>query len=162
MNCPNCGATMQLVPRRDYFACEYCTSFHFPKQAAASSDGVTVLGEDSDMSCPVCQQRLVVASIAKRRVLHCEACRGVLATNENFADLMKRRRATYTGGDVRPEPINPEELERTVTCPKCRKPMDTHPYYGPGNAVVDTCGQCFLIWLDHGEIAALEKAPGRR
>jgi hypothetical protein len=39
--------------------------------------------------------------------------------------------------------------------------MDTHPYYGPGNVVVDNCARCAVIWLDCGELAAIRDAPGR-
>jgi len=38
--------------------------------------------------------------------------------------------------------------------------MDVHPYYGPGNVVIDTCGQCYLVWLDHGELKQIADAPG--
>ena len=84
MNCKNCGAAMQLVDERDYFVCRYCTTFHFPNEAATSSDGVNVLGESSELACPVCEAALVAGAIEGRRVLHCEACRGVLATNDDF------------------------------------------------------------------------------
>jgi hypothetical protein len=36
--------------------------------------------------------------------------------------------------------------------------METHPYYGPGNIVVDTCSECGYLWLDHGEISRVENA----
>jgi hypothetical protein len=36
--------------------------------------------------------------------------------------------------------------------------METHPYYGPGNIVVDTCSECGYLWLDHGEITRVENA----
>ncbi len=39
--------------------------------------------------------------------------------------------------------------------------MQTHPYYGPGNIVIDTCGHCNAIWLDHGELGRAVNAPGR-
>jgi Zn-finger nucleic acid-binding protein len=39
--------------------------------------------------------------------------------------------------------------------------MATHPYLGPGNAVIDTCSACELIWLDYGELTQLVEAPGR-
>jgi Zn-finger nucleic acid-binding protein len=38
--------------------------------------------------------------------------------------------------------------------------MSTHPYYGPGNVVVDNCGRCDVIWLDCGELAIIRDAPG--
>ena len=59
------------------------------------------------------------------------------------------------------------------------QPMNTHPYYGPGNTVIDTprhraacpelcrraagqvCDHCNLIWLNHGELDHIVHAPGR-
>ncbi len=37
--------------------------------------------------------------------------------------------------------------------------MDTHSYAGPGNVIVDSCGTCFLIWLDRGELTRIAHAP---
>lgn len=39
--------------------------------------------------------------------------------------------------------------------------MDVHPYYGPGNVVIDSCTACSLIWLDYGELQQMTDAPGR-
>ena len=38
--------------------------------------------------------------------------------------------------------------------------MDTHPYYGPGNIVIDNCPACHIIWLDAAELKAIQEAPG--
>jgi Zn-finger nucleic acid-binding protein len=35
--------------------------------------------------------------------------------------------------------------------------MDTHPYGGGGNAVIDSCFVCRLVWLDAGELTVLER-----
>jgi hypothetical protein len=35
--------------------------------------------------------------------------------------------------------------------------MEAHPYFAGGNAVVDTCERCQLIWLDAGELAIIER-----
>jgi Zn-finger nucleic acid-binding protein len=51
------------------------------------------------------------------------------------------------------------DLKRTVQCSKCRRRMDTHFYAGPGNVIVDTCGDCWLIWLDRGELTRIAHAP---
>jgi Zn-finger nucleic acid-binding protein len=37
--------------------------------------------------------------------------------------------------------------------------MDTHPYAGPGNVIIDSCGDCWLLWLDRGELARIAHAP---
>lgn len=39
--------------------------------------------------------------------------------------------------------------------------MATHPYYGPGNVVIDTCEDCNIVWLDFGELSQIVDAPGR-
>jgi Zn-finger nucleic acid-binding protein len=39
--------------------------------------------------------------------------------------------------------------------------MDTHPYCGPGNIVIDSCNHCNVVWLDRGELGQVVNAPGR-
>jgi hypothetical protein len=34
--------------------------------------------------------------------------------------------------------------------------MDTHPYGGPGNVIIDNCERCELNWLDYGELAKVQ------
>jgi hypothetical protein len=75
--------------------------------------------------------------------------------------VIAERRAERTGPPAKPAPLDPEELERHIDCPTCGATMEVHPYYGPGNVVIDSCARCRLIWLDHGEIGAIERAPGR-
>ncbi len=157
MNCPNCGAGMDLV--RDYFTCRYCATVHFPQATADGTDErVRLLGSDDARACPVCDQTLRAAAIERLPVAYCQTCRGVLTTNDTFRQLVSKLRAKAGGTQTPRQPINPEELARQVRCPQCRHGMDTHPYYGPGNVVVDTCARCFLIWLDHGELEVIEHA----
>jgi Zn-finger nucleic acid-binding protein len=162
MNCTNCGAPMRLIDDRDYFCCDYCSTFHFPEPLEASADGVTPLDQKSDVDCPVCQVPLSAGSIEGHRVLFCETCRGVLVRGENLMQIVRKRRAQRSGPGERPQPLNQEELKRHIHCPVCGRKMDVHPYYGPGNVVIDSCLRCHLTWLDHGEIAAIERAPGAR
>jgi Zn-finger nucleic acid-binding protein len=35
--------------------------------------------------------------------------------------------------------------------------METHPYGGGGNAVVDTCPRCDTIWLDAEELTVISR-----
>jgi len=86
----------------------------------------------------------------------------VLLVDEDFAGLVQNRRANYSGSGVQPAPLEPVELQRHIDCPRCRTVMEVHPYYGPGNTVIDSCRTCGLIWLDQGEMSRMERAPGRR
>jgi Zn-finger nucleic acid-binding protein len=148
---------MRVVPNRDYFVCDYCTAFHFPPE---SDEGVRVLGESSHLSCPLCRVELVWASIAEIRVKYCTRCRGILTRPPNFKPIVESRRRTSVKNE-RPRPIDPAEFGRRISCPHCARPMDVHPYYGPGNAVIDTCGFCHFIWLDHGDLTVIIEAPDR-
>ncbi len=161
-NCDNCGAPLTLVEGRGYFYCVYCTTFHFPTDLESSADGVTSLGQEHDAECPICKVALFAGTIEGRRAMYCEKCRGVLLPSDDFGKIVMARRSKYVDQDADPIPLNPEDLKRKVPCPMCGNLMDAHPYYGPGAVVVDSCGRCRMVWLDHGEIAAIERAPGHR
>lgn len=158
MNCSNCGAPTVLVDGRGHFRCDFCSTFHFPE--SKSSDRVSVIGEEIGHDCPVCQCELSEGLMDKHPVAFCEACRGVLIRNQDFCDTMRDRRAASAKIHAAPTPLDVEELKRRIACPICTKRMNIHPYHGPGNVVIDSCSECHLIWFDHGEIAAIEIAPG--
>jgi Zn-finger nucleic acid-binding protein len=158
VSCENCGAPMRVVPGRDYFFCRYCGSYAFPQP---SPDGVVTLGERGDVDCPVCATTLARASVAGVRVLHCANCRGILAEQEAFSTIVRFLRARASGEPDPVRPLNREDLQRQIACPHCGQRMDTHPYYGPGNVVIDNCTRCAVIWLDCGELATIRDAPGK-
>ncbi len=160
MNCTNCGAPLTPVPGRDYFQCKHCETLNFAEPLADSADGVAPLGEPAEHPCPVCFDRLSLGSIAGYEVSYCEQCRGLLTTNADFPHIVRQRRAECPSADA-VAPLNPEELTRQIDCPACGRRMETHPYHGGGNAVIDTCAGCHLIWFDAGELAAIVEAPQR-
>ncbi|MCP4589315.1 MAG: zf-TFIIB domain-containing protein [bacterium] len=162
MKCDNCGAPLAIVEGRDYFRCSYCATVCFPTESTATADRVTSLETQADAICPLCAVHLIAGAMDGRPVRHCSTCRGVLLTSDDFAEIVRSRRETYAGPVAAPVALNPAELKRRLNCPSCGEPMDTHPYYGPGSVVVDSCGSCRSVWLDHGEMTTIEEAPGRR
>ena len=160
MNCHNCGAPMTLFPDRGYFFCEHCGSFHFPE---ATGEGVRLLEEvEVDLQCPLCHQPLLAAALDDGYPAHyCRECKGLLLPRGSFRGALQLRRARAAGAGIPPRPLDRAQLDRQISCPSCRRPMATHPYLGPGNAVIDTCSACELIWLDYGELTQLVEAPGR-
>lgn len=152
---------MELFERRRYHFCRYCGTFEFI--AAPAIDGVQVLERpERALDCPLCRAPLAKSLLDHSFVVeHCERCRGVLVQRADFAESVTVRRLNATGPPVPPVPLDRRELERKVTCPSCQAPMDVHPYYGPGNVVIDTCSRCDLVWLDYGELKQITDAPGR-
>jgi DNA-directed RNA polymerase subunit RPC12/RpoP len=170
MNCPNCGAPLLPVTGKSYLACEYCASFYFPEK---SQDGVRILGEAAELDCPVCRQPLLTAVIEafplehahtpddRYAVLACGGCRGLLLRQADLPPILRELRARVDGPAVPARPYAPQELGRRLACPRCGKRMDTHPYGGPGNVVIDNCMDCGLVWLDSEELGKIAHAPGR-
>jgi Zn-finger nucleic acid-binding protein len=152
---------MELFERRRYYFCTFCGSFSFIESPAVQ--GVRVLERPVPAPiCPRCRAPLVKALLDDAfAVEHCERCRGILLVRPTFAEAIVRRRASESGEPAAPVPLDRRELERVVACPSCRSRMDVHPYYGPGNVVIDSCQRCDLIWLDFGELEQITTAGGR-
>jgi Zn-finger nucleic acid-binding protein len=160
MNCRNCAAAMELFERRRYYYCRYCGTFEFLD--APETDGIRVLERRTDaQACPLCQAPLAKSLLdGAHTIQHCEKCRGALLERAVFAYAVSQRRAHARGPGIRPVEQDRRELQRRVSCPSCRTAMDVHPYYGPGNVVIDTCRKCDLVWLDFGELQQITDAPG--
>ena len=146
---------MNPVTDRQHLRCEYCSSFWFPPE---SDEGVRTVNEPVDQLCPVCVVPLVAATIEERPVAHCTNCRGILTRTRDFFEIVKTRKAKAKGPFAPERPVDRTELSRLIACPSCKETMSVHPYLGPGNAVIDTCGPCLLVWLDHSELTVIVSA----
>jgi Zn-finger nucleic acid-binding protein len=152
MNCRNCGAALEPIGGRSCCHCSYCGAFDFLK---GNEDGITVIGEATKHSCPVCAKALASAAIEGFTVGYCENCHGILTTNPRFTAILARRRDKVKESSSIPQPFGKDEFRRRVNCPNCKNPMETYPYGGGGHVMVDSCYPCTLIWLDAGEMDVL-------
>lgn len=159
MNCPNCGAALEPVPNRTHLRCQHCTSIHFVEPV---EEGLIPLDREFGQECPCCDRSLAAASLEGYTVGHCGECRGILANSEHFATVVASHRAANRGKQQPVEPIDPSEFRRATRCPLCQRRMDTHAYGGGGNAVIDSCARCHLVWLDAGELTVLEQYQATR
>lgn len=120
-------------------------------------------GKTTDFCCPRCEnQPLEVGNIYKYQVCFCPQCLGFVIDSPTFGMMVNVLRAAYNGPEDKPVPIDPNQLHINVNCPTCLEEMATHPYYGPGNVVLDSCPGCVLSWLDNDELTAIMRAPGHR
>jgi Zn-finger nucleic acid-binding protein len=158
MNCPNCGAGLEPVPNRNLLRCAHCQTVHFPD---STGEGIVLLDRQHEFDCPCCDRPLTLAALDGDTIGYCKDCRGMLLSSEHFAHVVGRRREVNPVRHEPVEPIDPAEFRRRTHCPKCGKHMDTHTYGGGGNAVIDSCAQCQLVWLDAGELTILERFPAR-
>lgn len=163
MNCSSCAGTMTQVRGQDHFHCHGCNQFHFASSIEAAEDALQPAGKATEFECPRCRVPLEVGELrGMLNVCFCPNCRGFVIDSESLGAIINDLRSNYDGPDDQPRPVDPNDLDAKQTCPACLEPMDAHPYYGPGNVVIDTCMNCQLVWFDHGELARIVRAPGAR
>lgn len=162
MNCSNCGAAFDVAPFSDIAECAYCGTMTSLRSAERGLDRIVWSEDLSGTDCPRCGEDLVRASLDGNRAEACPHCRGVMLANQVFGSLVRERRATYRGTDNLSHPVDLDQLSDPIYCPSCHRTMEVHPYYGPGHQVIDSCSRCALVWVDSGELTAIERAPGIR
>ncbi|NND95704.1 MAG: hypothetical protein HKN47_00075 [Pirellulaceae bacterium] len=135
----------------------------FVGQAVVSFDqrGVST-DRPSGVMCPNCQCELVIGEVENSKFAGCPSCRGMLFQQDVFGMLIQYLRSKSPGTDRMPAPLDLDALKVRRLCPACDQIMETHSYAGPGNAVIDSCFACQIIFLDQGELTKLVEAPGRR
>jgi len=160
VKCENCGASMRLNADRGCWDCPYCASEWAPE---TNFEGVRIL-QPSASDCPLCKTtKLAQARIritnGEYGLLYCKGCQGMLIQMGDLVPLTGDLRASRGGAAYIGRPPDPKELDRRIVCPQCRQIMDTHPYCGPGNIILDTCEPCEVHWLDRGELRRIALAP---
>lgn len=162
MNCENCSTVMLFEEEGAYYHCPTCGELQFfdPIEDEPHPEEESKL-IDRELECPVCEEQLTPAALQLLQVHHCEGCRGILLRHQDFGILAHELRRKATGPPTIPKPLDPSELEREIACPVCFHLLNTHPYYGPGSIVIDSCGNCGVVWLDGGELETVINAPGK-
>ncbi len=129
---------------------------------AKFDEGAILIGKPAAVACPACQTELRIGEIESCQFAGCPRCRGMLFQQEVFARMLRQRRDNSAVPSVTPATMDRDQLKVRRFCPGCEQVLETHPYGGAGNAVIDTCLGCHLIWLDEGEFTSLVRAPGKR
>lgn len=151
-NCENCGGVLTLSHFQDQVSCSYCETVHVPS-LCEDSQIEKLSGVFSEWRCPLCTKSLSHARIGSCIFQYCNGCRGLLLEGDDLLELIRYSRSNSRKTDRRPDPIKPEDLARRIECPSCKDVMSAHPYYGPGDFVIDACPGCKRVWLDGGELA---------
>ena len=163
MNCTSCSGEMLPVYGQSHHQCRSCNTYSFSNCIDKTDEPITPTGKTTGFDCPRCEVQLEVGTmVGSVQVCFCNNCRGYVIDNQTFGDLARSLRDEYQGVDDNPKPIDPNQLDVVQNCPACFGRMEAHPYYGPGSVVIDSCAQCKLAWLDHGELGRIIRAPGQR
>lgn len=163
MACEHCRCELRAIPNRDYFQCSGCGKYVFSTALDDPAEPIELTGQPVHVNCPKCRCGLEFAILHGRwRVCFCKTCRGFVIDSGCLGVIVHELRAHYCGEDSKPVPLNPDELDEHRSCPACDQWMETHPYYGPGTAVINSCAHCKVTWMDHRELSSIICAPGFR
>ena len=144
---------MDLIPRRDYFACSYCGAYHFQNE---NEDGIKLFGIKDETQCTNCKTNLKLGSISNEMILHCEQCRGNLVKTKSVPIILADNEIRNQGlPSAKQAELMEGDRPKHHPCPCCNEVMDSHPFLAKGTVYVESCGQCKLVWFDYKEILLL-------
>ena len=156
MNCPSCGAPMRLATGDASMRCDYCKTVVV---LSADAAGVQYFDENTQgLNCPDCSIPLWNAMLGGVKMWTCKHCNGMLISMSVLEPLIENLREKSTETDI-PSPPDPADLRRIVDCPKCHRHTDVHFYLGGGGAILATCENCELNWLDGGMLMRIVHTP---
>ncbi len=115
------------------------------------------------MRCPSCSERLEEIDYEGIRIETCPKCGGewldatelghVVAAREVRFDENERRAVAAA---VKITPVNIQDADRDLKCPKCAGRTDALNYGGDTGIVIDKCTCCAGIWLDGDELEKIQ------
>jgi Zn-finger nucleic acid-binding protein len=107
--------------------------------------------------CPKCGAQLVPAALGNLMVDGCPGCGGIWF---DYGELAKVAQAGSTGSTVLEASFNPGGgygPGGTMSCPSCGAPLHEFEFQHSPGIKLDGCSQCKGIWVDDGELAAIQR-----
>ena len=148
---------MRLATGDGSMRCDYCKTVVV---LSADDAGVQYLEESTQgLNCPDCAVPLWNAVLGRVKLWACKRCKGMLIGMNVFEPLIEELRDKNKDHDQIPSPADPADLRRAVECPKCHRRTDVHFYMGGGGAIIATCENCELNWLDGGMLMRIVRTP---
>jgi Zn-finger nucleic acid-binding protein len=106
--------------------------------------------------CPRDNHKLDEGEFHEVPVMHCPECEGVLIKQLSLMKLlteMAKELSQDISFESEIEPI--EDKGANVSCPGCYSVMENYGYMGSNDVMIDSCGQCSVLWIDSNELAAM-------
>jgi len=113
------------------------------------------------MKCPTCETVLGRIKYEGVDIEACPECRGVWLDGRRLRHIERRREVIVDEDAARRVTSKPETPESQRACPRCTQPMKKYRYGKNKRIIVDQCPACKGIWLDDGELEAIQHAHQR-
>jgi Zn-finger nucleic acid-binding protein len=186
MNCRCCGAELCHAEPIAWTVCPHCrTENRFSPEDAACGEplaqgepadaeetsaeplvpgrshrhlpAVLPVNQRGEYACPHCRVMMAVAILDDTPVELCLSCGGILVEEDQFLQLVdNRRHHPRLESEPLDEPV-PDRRNERCHCPDCGQPMQAHPACGTANRLIDACRRCRLVWIEGGDLTALDR-----
>ena len=116
------------------------------------------------MKCPLDSAELAPQNYeAGIKVDRCGTCKGMWLDHQELEKIQEAQQIDY-GDEAKRLPdlvgqayaMALANSKPEVTCPKCQQLMERLEHGGYSQIMIDVCTNCKGVWLDRGEIRALE------
>lgn len=114
------------------------------------------------MNCPNCNHPLVRIRYAEVNVFQCNQCRGHLVENHRVKTIERKRDKDIAALAGEIGASDGADTIHKIRCPRCRNRMDKKLVKASRKFSVDECRNCDYVWLDGGELAAIQVAFSAR
>ena len=108
------------------------------------------------MNCPSCETPLEGSQYEGQHLRRCPGCSGYLVEQTNLRLIERKREvnvpAQAAGTSTRQGP----DEEFIQLCPRCKLTMKKFRYGKEPAVTVDQCRRCKALWLDAGELEAIQ------
>jgi Zn-finger nucleic acid-binding protein len=115
------------------------------------------------MNCPTCTSTLRTLSYEGVSIETCDGCGGEFVAGQDMARIIKVRDERFTEPmrsalAARGPVFGVADADATTRfcCPSCKVPMNPINYAGDSGVVVDRCGGCGGMWLEHSELEKVQ------
>ena len=108
------------------------------------------------MICPRCNNDLKPGTYQGVSLYKCSKCNGCLIQQKNLIPLLDQlglELGKTMNLDIKIGTIPDNDIK--INCPECGKAMNHYGYMGANNVFIDSCSECWLIWLDPLEIGVM-------
>lgn len=112
------------------------------------------------MNCPRCKTPLNKENVKEFKVSfevdNCHSCGGTWFDKGELSHLDKIKEPTYF--EIKKIPNKKDQL-KALSCPSCEdhQLMQKAEHYRDSKVIMDYCPLCKGIWLDKGELEAIQK-----
>jgi len=105
------------------------------------------------MNCPKCTSVLREMRLEEVDFDYCLSCKGIWFDKDEMAAMAEM------AADL--PKVDPHATKTNFVCPRCGKGLEEMKFMAGAELRIDRCPGCHGIWLDKGEMKAVEKIAAR-